>query len=282
MHVRKDRLRRAAAAFGFMVTVWTYPGSSAVAADASASGWSGDDRSAIRLLAGSRGSKGFRRAGVEIRLSPGWHTYWRYPGDAGVPPQFDFSHSMNIASVQVLWPAPERIPEQGLFVIGYRRDVILPLLIAPANADKPIKLHLQLDYAVCDKLCVPAQGLAELELGNGRSEWDAALVTAEGLVPKKRALGQGQPIEIQSVRRDRSQVIVDVAAPANARLDLFVEGPNAQWALPLPKQIGTPSPGVQRFAFDLEGAPPGTRYEGAVITLTVAGEHPIEVSAPLH
>ena len=282
MHVGKDGLRRAAAAFGFMVTVWAYSGSSAVAADVSASGWSGDDRSAIRLLAGSRGSESFRRAGVEIRLSLGWHTYWRYPGDAGVPPRFDFSRSMNIASVQVLWPAPERMPEQGLFVIGYRRDVILPLLVAPANADKPIKLHLQLDYAVCEKLCVPAQGLAELELGNDRSEWDAALATAEGLVPKKRALGQGQPIEIQSVRRDRSQVIVDVRAPADARLDLFAEGPNAQWALPLPKQMGTPSPGVQRFAFDLDGAPPGTSYEGAVITLTVAGEHPIEVSAPLH
>jgi DsbC/DsbD-like thiol-disulfide interchange protein len=203
MHVGKDGLRRAAAAFGFMVTVWAYSGSSAVAADASASGWSGDNRSAIRLLAGSRGSEGFRRAGVEIRLSPGWHTYWRYPGDAGVPPRFDFSRSMNIASVQVLWPAPERIPEQGLFVIGYRRDVILPLLLAPANVDKPIKLHLQLDYAVCEKLCVPAEAMSELTLPVGTASRDPALATAEARVPKAAVVGDGGMPSIRAVRRVR-------------------------------------------------------------------------------
>jgi DsbC/DsbD-like thiol-disulfide interchange protein len=266
---------------------WAYSGSTTLAGDVSSfvSPWSGDSRSGIRLIAGSApvGSELSRRAGVEIRLSPGWHTYWRYPGDAGVPPRFDFGRSTNVAAVEVQWPAPQRIPEHGLIAIGYFKHVILPLIVTPKRPEREMTLRLTLDYAICEKLCVPVQGIAELELSGGASEWDGALAAAEALIPKRRTLRQGGPIAIQSVRRDpsRSQILVDVAAPAGAQLDLFAEGPDAQWALPLPKPIATLSPGVRRFAFDLEGAPPGKSYDGAVITLTVAGEHPIEVTAPL-
>ena len=62
----------------------------ALAADASA--WDGDQRAAVRLIAGTqRGA--VHRAGIEIRLAPGWKTYWRYPGDSGIAPRFDFSQS---------------------------------------------------------------------------------------------------------------------------------------------------------------------------------------------
>ena len=87
-----------------------------------ASPWDGDARSAVRLIAGSSGggeASAPMRAGIEIRLKPGWHTYWRYPGDAGVPPRFDFAGSQNVKAVEVLWPAPRRMPEEGLSAIGY-------------------------------------------------------------------------------------------------------------------------------------------------------------------
>src|ERR1700754_4067048 len=81
-----------------------------------ASRWDGDARSAIRLIAGSR-SGGVVRAGVQIRIKPGWHTYWRNPGDAGVPPRFDFQGSQNVKSVDVRWPSPKRLPEAGMTAI---------------------------------------------------------------------------------------------------------------------------------------------------------------------
>src|ERR1051325_831663 len=80
------------------------------AADASA--WDGDQRAAGRLIAGPRrgnGAAAIPHAGVEIHLAAGWKTYWRYPGDAGVPPRFDFSGSRNVKSVAVRWPAPQRL-----------------------------------------------------------------------------------------------------------------------------------------------------------------------------
>jgi DsbC/DsbD-like thiol-disulfide interchange protein len=253
------------------------------AADADASRWDGDARSAVRLIAGSSPPDGGPiRAGVEIRLKSGWHTYWRYPGDAGVPPRFDFSQSQNLKSVEVRWPAPQRIPEQGLVAIGYTGDVILPLAIVPQIRGEPVKLRLKLDYAVCEMLCVPAEGKAELVLTAGASSHETALAAAEARVPKRTALGEGSALIVRSVRREdtgrRPRIIVDVAAPPAAEIALFAEGPTADWAPPVPAAVDGAPKGLQRFAFELDGAPPGASYDGARIALTaVAGDAAIEV-----
>ena len=248
--------------------------------------WDGDARSGVRLIAGARpaGGTAVVRAGVEIRLMRGWHTYWRYPGDAGVPPQFSFTSSNNVKQVEVLWPAPERVSEAGGVSIGYSAGIIFPLRIVPDVAGKPVTLRLRLQYAICEKLCVPAEGRSELTLPSGRASQEAALAAAEARVPKRQNLGEGTDLSIRSVRREERQgkdrVVVDVAGPAGT--DLFVEGPTPQWALPVPAPIGGAPPGLQRFAFELDGAPTGTRYQGAMITLTaVAPGRSIEVATRL-
>jgi DsbC/DsbD-like thiol-disulfide interchange protein len=249
--------------------------------------WDGDARSAARLIAGARpsGQNAPLRAGIEIRLKQGWHTYWRYPGDAGVPPRFDFAGSQNLKAVEVLWPAPRRLPEAGLVAIGYDRDVILPLRVTPQDQAKPVTLQLKLDYAICEKLCVPAGAKAELALAGGPTSQAAPLAAAEARVPKKLALGAGRTLSIRSVRRenggDRPRILVDVAAPGGGAVDLFAEGPTEQWGLPLPVAVGGASGGLQRFMFELDGAPPGAKYEGALISLTaVTDGEAIEV--PIH
>src|SRR5262245_21994347 len=124
MSMRIARLRRSAVIGTFGLQL----GPGAAAAGEDASRWVGDARRAVRLSAGTRQpGAAVVRAGIEIKLKGGWHTYWRYPGDAGVPPRFDFAASKNVKAVEVLWPAPQRIPEQGLVVIGYTSSVILPL-----------------------------------------------------------------------------------------------------------------------------------------------------------
>ncbi|MGZ3362949.1 MAG: protein-disulfide reductase DsbD domain-containing protein, partial [Xanthobacteraceae bacterium] len=269
-----DRLRPTAAprVIAFCATV-LIAASPATAAD-DASRWDGDARSAIRLVAGSSpaGQTTPMRAGLGIRLKPGWHTYWRYPGDAGVPPRFDFAGSQNVKAVEVLWPAPQRIPEEGMVAIGYTGDVMLPIAIVPQDVSKPVLLHLKLDYAVCEKLCVPAEGKAELLLTGGPSSQDAALAAAAARIPRKVALGQGTALAIKSVRREegggRPRIIVDVAAPPGTTPVLFAEGPAPDWALPVPARIEGAPTGLQRFTFELDGAPPGAKYEGAAITLT--------------
>jgi DsbC/DsbD-like thiol-disulfide interchange protein len=277
-----NRLRREVApSMMLMLGLATLGGSGAAAAD-DVSRWDGDARSAARLIAGTRGADALIRAGIEIRLKPGWHTYWRYPGDAGVPPQFDFAGSQNLKAVEVRWPAPRRIPEAGLIGIGYDRDLILPLGVTPQDAAKPVALRLKLNYAICEKLCVPADAKVELALAGGQSSQDVALAAAEARVPKKRALGEGPGLAIRSVRReagaDPPRLLIDVAGPRGGPVDLFAEGPTDQWAPPLPVATGGAPPPLQRFVLELDGAPPGEKYEGALITLTaVQDSEAIEV-----
>jgi DsbC/DsbD-like thiol-disulfide interchange protein len=250
--------------------------------------WDGDARSAARLIAGARSSSPDAplRAGIEIRLGRGWHTYWRYPGDAGVPPRFDFEGSQNVKAVEVLWPAPRRLPEAGLDTIGYDRDVVLPLRVTAQDPAKPVTLRMKLDYAICEKLCVPAQTKAALALAGGKSAQDARLTAAEASVPRKVAFGAGQTLAIRSIQRqeggDRPRVLVDVAAPHGAAVDLFAEGPTDQWALPVPVAVAGAGSGLQRFMFELDGAPPDAKYAGVLISLTaVSDDEAIEVAIHL-
>jgi hypothetical protein len=79
------------------------------------------------------------------------------------------------------------------------------------------------------------------------------------------------------VKRDGSRVLVDVAAPSGT-VDLFAEGPTPDWALPVPSPVAGAPAGQQRFAFELDGLPPGAKPDGATLTLTaVAGEQAVEV-----
>jgi DsbC/DsbD-like thiol-disulfide interchange protein len=267
-----EGLRRSAAVAA--IAVAAAGGIAWAASDASP--WEGNDRTAVRLIAGSSGAEELIRAGIEIRLKPGWHTYWRYPGDAGVPPRFDFTASQNVDTVRVLWPAPRRLAEEGLSVIGYGENVILPLAVVPRDRTKPVTLRLTIEYAVCERLCVPVQATAELALTGAPSSHDDALVHALGQVPKRRALGAVSPLAMRSIAREETstgaRVIIEVAGSAN--VDLFAEGPTPEWALPLPIALAPSAPGIRRFALVLEGAPPGVRYEGSLITITAvtAGE----------
>jgi DsbC/DsbD-like thiol-disulfide interchange protein len=251
--------------------------------------WDADLQSSLRLIAGSarQQSGAPLRAGMELRLKPGWKTYWRYPGDSGLPPVFDFASSENVASITVLWPAPERFPDGGGGnSIGYRGNVIFPLHVVARDAAKPVVLRLKANYGVCETLCIPARGSAELKLSSGRSTEEAALATAEARVPKPVALGAGHPLAVRSARRDaagnRARVIVDVTAPEAAKVDLFAEGPAPDWALPLPEPVTGGAPGGRRFAFDVDGLPAGAKIEGAQLKFTlVAGDNAIEVTTRL-
>jgi DsbC/DsbD-like thiol-disulfide interchange protein len=261
--------------------------SSARAQDASV--WQSEEHGAARLIAGAMvktPSPAFLRAGVEIRLDPGWKTYWRYPGDSGVPPTFDFAGSQNVKSAIVEWPAPEEFPDgAGGHSIGYVGDVVLPLKVTPVDASRATSLQLNLNYAICGTLCVPAQAKLELPL-TGESADAAMLEKAAQRVPKRVALGAdpGNGLMVQSVQLaaagGHERIVIDVAAPAGAPLDLFVEGPTSEWALPLPEPDGAADGRNRRYSLLVDGLPPGAHIHGATVTITaVSGGAAIEVPA---
>jgi DsbC/DsbD-like thiol-disulfide interchange protein len=237
-----------------------------------ASPWQRDGHSAVRLLAGSR-SGAVLLGGIAVQLAPGWKTYWRTPGDSGVPPRFDFAKSENIEAVTVLWPAPAKFDDgAGGHSMGYHDLVVLPLRIVAKNADKPVTLRAGINYAVCEKICIPVEANAELGFTSVASTEDSALFAALDTVPKPASIGDPNPLTIRDVKRDgKSSVLVDVVTPDAKDINLFVEGPTPDWALPVPTQLEQSPPGVKRFSFELDGLPPGAAPEGAALKLTLVG-----------
>jgi DsbC/DsbD-like thiol-disulfide interchange protein len=247
-----------------------------------ASDWSEAKGAAIRLIQGSAAA-GERRAGLEIRLEPGWKTYWRNPGDSGVPPSFDWSQSVNLADVSVSWPAPERLEDEGGTSIGYKHDVLLPLVVRPKDPTQPVRLHLTLDYAVCETICVPVKGEASLMLEPGSEpppSLAARIEAAEALVPRPEAIGSPAPLSILSVESGASgkprSLFVTVRAPGEPVL--FADGPQ-DWYLPLPSaaQVPAGSQGTHAFTIELEGLPRSAKVAGTALHLTLTtGDDAIE------
>lgn len=108
------------------------------------------------LLAMQRGPDGAPVTAIRLVLEPGWKTYWRSPGDTGVPPSFDWSASSNLAGAQPMWPRPEVIESAGERTLGYHDELVLPVRIAPAHSDRPVGLKLSMDFGLCENVCVPA------------------------------------------------------------------------------------------------------------------------------
>lgn len=111
----------------------------------------------IDVLPGWRDASGRHTAAIRIRLADGWKTYWRAPGEAGIPPSFDWSGSRNLASVAFHWPRPEVFEQNGMRTIGYKHELILPMELTPKNPEKKISLRGQINLGVCRDVCMPMQ-----------------------------------------------------------------------------------------------------------------------------
>jgi DsbC/DsbD-like thiol-disulfide interchange protein len=265
------RNARSAAALAILLAALTlFSSMEARAQDASP--WQKGSHAAVRLLAGSR-SGPVLLGGVAVQLDPGWKTYWRTSGDSGVPPRFDFSKSDNVEAVTVLWPAPTKFDDgAGGFSLGYHDQVVLPLRIVPKVNDKPVTLRANINYAVCEKICIPVEASTELTFASVASTEDSVLFAALDTVPKPASVGDPNPLTIRDVKREgKSTVLIDVLSPDARTVNLFVEGPTPDWALPVPKLVEHGPPGIKRFSFELDGVPPGVNPEGAALKLTLVG-----------
>jgi DsbC/DsbD-like thiol-disulfide interchange protein len=194
--------------------------------------------------------------------------------------------------VATKWPAPMRFDDgAGGYSIGYHDHVIWPLRVMPENGSIPASLRVKLHYAVCGKLCVPAEADLALLLTGKKGSEETALAAAEARVPRRAALHAGcaELLAVCSVHREikdgQQRVVVEVSAPEGTPVQLFAEGPTPDWALPLPEPDQTPAgsaTSLHRFTFALDGLPRGAQAEGATLTLTaVSPADAVEVKARL-
>ncbi|HKY94171.1 MAG TPA: protein-disulfide reductase DsbD domain-containing protein [Kiloniellales bacterium] len=202
------------------------------AVEAAESSWVESEVARARLIAAAPavGDAETLDLGLEIALTPGWKTYWRSPGDAGVPPTLDWSDSENVAALDFLWPAPERFTLFGLDTFGYAEEVIFPLVLHPERPGEPVTLNAALTYMVCEDICIPLEARLWLHLPAGQ-----ALPSPNGYRIERyraRVPGNGESVGLSlgearlegSVDEPRLLVEATSLVPFDVP-DLIVEGP---------------------------------------------------------
>ena len=108
----------------------------------------------VTLLPGWSMSNGHYMAALQVKLAPGWHTYWRAPGAAGIPPQFDWSGSQNIAGASFHWPVPDVYEQNGMRFLGYEDELILPIEFNTSGTNA-IVVNGEIMMGVCEDVCMP-------------------------------------------------------------------------------------------------------------------------------
>ncbi|OJW21939.1 MAG: protein-disulfide reductase [Rhodospirillales bacterium 69-11] len=203
-----------------------------VAARAAASDWIGDARGSARLITAveATGSGSRLDAALELRLAPGWYTYWRTPGDAGFPTTIDWSGSENLAGAELSWPAPARKAIAGLHTNVYHDRVILPISLVLARPGEPVRLRAEVDYASCNQVCIPYHASIDLALPSGLATPgpDAPLVAKAMTQLPGSLAGAGLRLVSATVSGlDKASTLAVTVASDTAPLrapDLFIEG----------------------------------------------------------
>lgn len=126
-----------------------------VAAPASAQNWI-DDVVRVEVLDGGTTDGGMYRTAIRFVLADGWKTYWRAPGDAGIPPEFSWRGSRNVEATQITWPTPDVFDQNGMRSVGYERELVLPIDVQPSTSGKPVRLKGKVDLGVCKDVCIPS------------------------------------------------------------------------------------------------------------------------------
>lgn len=139
-----------------------------------------EDLVRIEVLPGWRTDSGTHMAALRIALAPGWKTYWRAPGDGGIPPSILWGGSRNVASVAYHWPTPSVFTINGLRSIGYHDELVLPVEITPAAPGEPIEIRADIQIGICETVCIPVEANVVADIsGSGAMDRRIAAALAD-------------------------------------------------------------------------------------------------------
>jgi len=93
--------------------------------------------------------------GVHFTMAPDWKTYWKLPGDGGLPMSIDWQNSSNITNPVIHYPAPQRFVQFGeIETFAWKEEVVVPITVEITDINKPIQLNPKINYAACSEICL--------------------------------------------------------------------------------------------------------------------------------
>jgi DsbC/DsbD-like thiol-disulfide interchange protein len=246
----------------------------AAAAFGARSDWSQADEAKVRLLM-TAAEDGGLVGGIEIVLEPGWYTYWRNPGEAGVPPLFDFAGSQNVAEVKVLYPAPMRKEAGGAVSLIYQDEVVFPLAVKPVDAALPLTLRLAASFGVCSEICIPTQARSEVTFSSADDSDPLSAERLRGFEDRVPRSPEPGIFDIEEVVEDGEALTIDLRVPESSYSDLFADPPTG-WYVGQPIFVERVD-GISRYRLSLAGRPRDSQLKGQEFRfVAVAGGRAIE------
>ncbi|PQA74544.1 protein-disulfide reductase DsbD domain-containing protein [Brucella oryzae] len=236
----------------------------ALPAIASNSDWTETPGGRVRVVLEDNGTNKAasheRRGALQIELQPGWKTYWRNPGDAGVPPQINIEGD---AKARIDFPAPVRFAGDDEGGIGYKHPVSLPIVFHLKPADTRLKGHVFL--GVCEKICVPVQATFDFPLdgkGQPASPQEVAARTIIETAFERLPTPASAEFGISDVKREGDKAVFDLTVPDPvAPAELFVASDKIRLSDAIAIQSGQSG---QRFTATMHGT-----ADNAIIDYTI-------------
>jgi len=238
---------------------------------AAESEWAASPEARARLIAATTavGNLGELRLGLEIALAPKWKTYWRSPGEGGLPPRLGWDGSENLVAAEIAWPAPTRFQILGTDSIGYEKHVIYPLTVLPARPGEPVQARLTLDYLTCEEICVPQHAVLSFTLPAGSAEPSIhafAIDKARGRVPSTD-IPSGRLVAAHLALGTEQRWWLDLESQVPlTKPDAFIEDTNRSFAFGAPQQLGPTR--LRLPVLYAETSPEAMVGERLIVTLT--------------
>ncbi len=173
--------------------------------------------------------------GLLLEHDPGWHTYWKNPGDSGLPTRMEFALPEGLAAGEIKWPLPERQPAGGLVNFGYSHTELLPVSVAmPADISaETIAITLKASWLICELECIPGSGEYRLDLPIARRAEPSAHLAAF----ERAAARQARLVDVDA-RYGAEKSGVDIAIPLDGPLAAaFASGVQGWTLIPASPQI---------------------------------------------
>ncbi len=179
------------------------------------------DVARLEVIPGWTMPSGHQMAGLNIALAEGWKTYWRAPGDGGIPPVITFSGSTNIRTAQFHWPVPEIFDQNGMRSVGYDGGLVLPIEIAPIE-EGPIHLAGELQIGVCEEICIPVTLTFDVDLPVNQSRDPQLLAAVLDRPLSQSEAGVTQSICSVSPISDGLEITATVTLPSTGGTEAMV------------------------------------------------------------
>ncbi|MEL6235617.1 MAG: protein-disulfide reductase DsbD domain-containing protein [Pseudomonadota bacterium] len=183
----------------------------------------------LRLTDGWRAEADSRIVALVFELQPGWKTYWRAPGEMGIPPHFDWSGSENLQAADPIWPVPEVHDALGARYPAFSDRLVLPVRLRVADPSAPIRIRMTAAFGVCDDVCIPANAFVEMDLDAAATPGHEAALIEAALASQPVDAGTGGLSTIACSLRSEGHVLeltaqMQFARPVAAEI-VMVEAP---------------------------------------------------------